>query len=95
MYSGNDCMTSNYSIGYALCDTPWGICNKITINQPWLPSYNKTRGPGGQEQWIDINNELWIIMHGWEEGNVGYNNGGQRSPRTYPLTYLESIFGNI
>eukprot|EP01084_Bolivina_argentea_P234179 394264_1 len=95
MYSGNDCMTQNYSIGYGNCETPWGPCEKQNIDKPWLTSYNKTRGPGGQEQWVDLNGNVWLIFHGWEEGHVGYNHGGMRSPRTYPLTYLESVFGEL
>ena len=88
-YSGNAWDAGNYAIGYATCESVYGPCTKRTVNEPWIKSYNDTEGPGGQEFWTDESGEVWVIMHGWQKGKVGYNNG------TYPLKYLEQKFGDI
>ena len=60
-----------------------------------MDNYNDTVGPGGQEFFVDNDGELWMIMHGWKKGDVGYNNGGARMPRIYSLSYLETKFGQL
>lgn len=95
-YSGGDWTAglagTPYSIGYAHCKTPFGPCVKVTSKAPWFgPSYNDTVGPGGQEVFHDGEGQPWIVFHGWEKGKAGYQRGGVRTVRFYPLDAMPPL----
>jgi len=78
-YSANAWDTASYGIGYAECVTPTGPCSKKTAKAPWLGSIFALSGPGGEDFFVDGSGGLWMSMHGWTTGKVGYDKGGARS----------------
>lgn len=74
-YSGNDWRTANYAVGYAVCESPLGPCVKPTTT-PWLASSDGAQGPGGPEVFRDSNG-LWMVVHAWVGGRVGYPDGAR------------------
>lgn len=96
-YSGGDWTAGMgglpYSIGYADCDSPFGPCHKVTTAEPWFgPTYNQTVGPGGQEVFlVGKEKQPWMVFHGWHIGQAGYENGGRRAVRFYPLATLPEL----
>ncbi len=95
-YSGGDWTAglkgTPYSIGYAHCEGPFGPCHKVTKRKPWFgPSYNETVGPGGQEFLLDASGKPWVVFHGWAKGRAGYDHGGKRTVRFYPLHDMPMI----
>jgi hypothetical protein len=74
-YSANDWATSNYAVGYAVCDSPLGPCSKAP--GPWLASTDKAQGPGGQEVFTDERGQFWLVLHAWVRGKVGYPLGAR------------------
>ncbi|TML90553.1 MAG: glycoside hydrolase [Actinobacteria bacterium] len=87
-YSGNDFATANYAIGYATCETPFGPCRKAP--GPWLGSSADAKGPGGQEVFSDSAGRLWLALHAWIRGHVGYP-GGARNLFVLPLTFVDGV----
>jgi hypothetical protein len=75
-YSGNDWATSNYAIGYAVCESPLGPCTKAA-DGPWLASTDKAEGPGGQDVFVDERGQIWMALHAWVRGKVGYPQGAR------------------
>ena len=75
-YSGNNWSTPSYAVGYAVCDTPLGPCTK-PMGGPWLASTSKAEGPGGEEVFVDDQGQLWMCLHAWVRGKVGYPNGAR------------------
>ena len=75
-YSGNDWATANYAIGYAVCDSPLGPCTKPSPG-PWLASTPSARGPGSPDVFSDDHGQLWIALHSWVRGQVGYPAGAR------------------
>ena len=85
-----------YSIGYASCLSPLGPCVKRTQDKPWFgPVYNSSVGVGGQEIFHDGDGVPWMVFHAWQKGRAGYQHGGQRTVRFYPLHELEAIAGPL
>jgi hypothetical protein len=74
-YSANDWRTANYAVGHAVCQTPLGPCEKPTA-KPWLASSDRAKGPGGPEVFRDQNG-LWMVVHAWVGGEVGYPDGAR------------------
>jgi beta-xylosidase len=74
-YSGNRWDTASYAIGYATCTSPLGPCTKAS--GPWLASSEKAQGPGGEELFRDGSNNVWIALHAWVDGKVGYTQGAR------------------
>jgi hypothetical protein len=74
-YSANDWRTANYAVGHAVCEAPLGPCEKPTA-QPWLASSDGAQGPGGPEVFRDSNG-LWMVVHAWVGGRVGYPDGAR------------------
>jgi hypothetical protein len=68
--------TANYAIGYAICTSPSGPCTK-PLDHPWLGSNFTAQGPGGQEFFTDPSGQLWMVMHAWVHGDVGYPSGAR------------------
>jgi beta-xylosidase len=75
-YSGNDWSTSSYAVSYAVCDTPLGPCTK-PVDGPWLTSTDKAEGPGGEDVFVDERGQLWMALHAWVRGKVGYPGGAR------------------
>jgi hypothetical protein len=75
-YSANDWTRSSYAIGYAVCDSPMGPCTK-PVDGPWLASTEEAHGPGGQEVFVDERGQLWMALHAWLRGKVGYPDGAR------------------
>lgn len=99
-YSGGDWTAGldglPYSIGYASCLSPLGPCHKRTQDRPWFgPVYNNSVGVGGQEIFHDGDGVPWMVFHAWQKGRAGYQHGGQRTVRFYPLRELEAIAGPL
>jgi beta-xylosidase len=75
-YSAARWNTASYAIGYAVCTTPQGPCTK-PLTQPWLASNVTAQGPGGQEFFTDTSGRLWMVLHAWVSGKVGYPFGAR------------------
>jgi beta-xylosidase len=88
-YSANDWRTAAYGIGYAVCDSPLGPCTK-PVDGPWLASTDKAEGPGGQELFTDQQGRLWMVLHAWVAGKVGYPDGA-RNLFVVPLDFINGI----
>ena len=74
-YSANDWRTADYAVGYAVCETPLGPCAKPAAT-PWLAASDRAQGPGGPEVFRDRNG-LWMVLHAWVGGRVGYPDGAR------------------
>lgn len=74
-YSANDWRTDDYAVGHAECDTPLGPCDKPAAG-PWLASSDGAQGPGGPELFRDEAG-LWMVVHAWVGGEVGYPDGAR------------------
>jgi beta-xylosidase len=74
-YSGNQWQGANYAIGYAVCASPSGPCVKAP--GPWLASGVGVDGPGGPEFFTDPSGQLWMSLHAWVAGQVGYPAGAR------------------
>jgi beta-xylosidase len=85
-YSGNDWSTANYAVGYAVCDSPLGPCTK-PADGALLGSTDKAEGPGGQDVFVDERGQLWMALHAWVRGKVGYP-GGARNLFVVRLTFV-------
>ncbi len=92
-YSGSAWPSSSYAIGYAHCSSPLGPCVDACKQRPWLASYNETAGPGGAEIFTDpmVGWKPWVVFHGWQKGKAGYDHGGTRRPRAYPIDQLPPL----
>ena len=88
-YSGNDWNTAAYAIGYAACSAPLGPCTKPSPS-PWLASSERAQGPGGQEFFTDSSLNLWMAIHAWIDGQVGYP-GGARNLFVLKLQFVNGV----
>jgi len=77
-YSGNWWESHQYAVGYALCETVTGPCEK-PLNEPWFEFRAPIMGPGGEAFFADKAGNLWMAYHAWTGANVGYSGGGLRS----------------
>jgi hypothetical protein len=84
-YSGNYWSGGSYAIGYATCDGPLGPCHKQTTSGPWVSSANSAVGPGGSSFASGPDGQLWMAVHGWTSGAVGYKNRGERQLHVEPV----------
>jgi beta-xylosidase len=75
-YSGNDWRTKHYAIGYAVCDSPLGPCTK-PARSPWLAAAKSAQGPGSSSVFSDDKKHLWVALHAWVRGKVGYPHGAR------------------
>ena len=83
-YSGNNWSTANYGVGYAVCKTVTGPCNKPQ-DTPLLASHSNEAGPGSASVFTDRLGRVRIAFHAWTPGHVGYP-GGARSLRIGTVT---------
>jgi beta-xylosidase len=77
-YSGNWWESHEYAVGYAVCETVMGPCEK-PLNEPWFKFKPPVMGPGGESFFTDAKGNLWMAYHAWTGANVGYSGGGKRS----------------
>ncbi len=74
-YSGFRWQTAKYANGHAVCDAPFGPCNKTSKENPWLGSTGDMLGPGGADFVEAADGTRFIYMHGWHAPNVGDPDG--------------------
>jgi beta-xylosidase len=89
-YSANDYASANYAIGYAVCDSPVGPCEKKTTDAAggaWVRSSGAALGPGGQEFFTDTAGRPWMVYHAWTSPLTGYGSGGARSMRIDAVSF--------
>ena len=84
-YSANKWDSLYYAIGYAVCETVLGPCEK-PLSGPWIDYENPVMGPGGQSFFTDEEGNLWMAYHAWTGANIG-NANGQRSLRLDLVTF--------
>jgi hypothetical protein len=71
-YSANEWVSPQYGIGFGLCSTPEGSCQKATNDGPLLGSRGDRLGPGGPAAFIDGSGRLMLAYHYWLAPFVGY-----------------------
>ena len=86
-YSGGWYDSGGYAIGYAICRTPLGPCDKQTTEQPILASAGDEAGTGGASVITGPAGDHWLAYHAWNPDSIGYDNGGARSLRFAALTW--------
>lgn len=86
-YSGNWWESREYAVGYAVCDTVKGPCEK-PLNEPWFEYKAPVMGPGGESFFTDTEGNLWMAYHAWTGANVG-NDIGERSLHIDLVTFEE------
>lgn len=84
-YSANKWDTHQYAIGYAVCDTVLGPCEK-PLSEPWLDYENPVMGPGGQAFFTDNEGNVWMAYHAWTGANIG-DKLGDRTLRIDLVTF--------
>lgn len=85
-YSGNWWESHAYAVGYAVCETVTGPCEKPQ-KEPLFTFIPEAMGPGGQEFFRDPAGNLWMVYHAWTAPNVGYPEGS-RSLRIEPVDFV-------
>ena len=73
-YSANKWDSIYYAVGYAVCDTVTGPCEK-PLSEPWLKYNGHVNGPGGQSFFTDEEGNLWMAYHAWTGVNIGDTTG--------------------
>src|SRR5215208_5605683 len=73
-YSGNWWESHEYAVGYAVCETVAGACEK-PLSKPWFQYKAPVMGPGGESFFTDDEGNLWMAYHAWTGANVGYPEG--------------------
>jgi beta-xylosidase len=84
-YSGNWWESHEYAVGYAVCETITGPCEK-PLTEPLFAFANGAMGPGGQSFFTNAGGDLWMAYHAWTGVDVGYP-AGERSLRIEPVTF--------
>lgn len=84
-YSANWWESHEYAIGYAVCETVTGPCEK-PLSGPWLDYEAPVMGPGGQAFFTDEEGDLWMVYHAWTGAAVGYP-AGERSLHIDQVTF--------
>ena len=84
-YSANWWESHEYAVGYAVCETVTGPCEKPE-NGPIFEFTPNVMGPGGESFFIDKDGNLWMAYHAWTGIDVGYPDG-KRSLRIEPVGF--------
>lgn len=87
-YSGNWWESHQYAVGYAVCETVKGPCQK-PLKEPWFQFKPPVMGPGGESFFTDTKGNLWMAYHAWTGADVGYSGGGKRSLRIDLVTFVD------
>ncbi len=69
-YSGNRYDSTEYAVGYALCESPWGPCHDAPEN-PILSSAGGAAGPGHSFLVGQPDGSTWLLYHAWRPDAVG------------------------
>jgi beta-xylosidase len=88
-YSGNWWESHQYAVGYAVCETPMGPCEK-PLDEPIFEFTQEVFGPGGQSFFEDEDGDLMMAYHAWTAPVVGYPEG-QRSLRIDPVQFEDGV----
>jgi beta-xylosidase len=86
-YSANWYESDRYAIGYAVCESPLGPCEK-PLDRPLVKSDDKFKGPGGQEFFEDEQGSLWVVFHSWTAPYTFYPEG-KRSMHIAPARIVD------
>lgn len=78
-YSANWWESHEYAVGYAVCETATGPCEK-PLDAPVFQFTTEVMGPGGQAFFSDADDQVWMAYHAWTAPDVGYP-AGSRSLR--------------
>lgn len=84
-YSANKWDSPYYAIGYAVCETVIGPCEK-PLDEPWLKYIPQATGPGGQSFFTDDDGNLWMAYHAWTGADIG-DQIGERTLRIDLVTF--------
>ena len=91
-YSANAYDSADYAVGYGVCETPHGPCQKMTLDTDGgspaiLRSAGPALGPGGEAFFDDVEGKTWVAYHAWTAPLTSYSGGGVRSLRIDPIAY--------
>jgi beta-xylosidase len=84
-YSANWWEGHEYAVGYAVCETASGPCEK-PLAEPIFDFEGEAMGPGGETFFTDAEGNLWMAYHAWSGLDIGYP-AGERSLRIEPVTF--------
>jgi len=84
-YSGNWWESHEYAIGYAVCESVTGPCEK-PLSESWFHYDPPVMGPGGESFFTDTKGNLWMAYHAWTGADVTYPQG-KRSLRIDLVTF--------
>jgi beta-xylosidase len=87
-YSGNRWDTHEYAVGYAVCESATGPCEK-PLDRPIFKFTQQVFGPGGEAFFNDKDGNLIMAYHAWPAPKVGYPQG-QRMLFIDPVTFDEN-----
>ena len=84
-YSANRWEGPYYAVGYGVCESAVGPCEK-PLDEPVFMAGSGVTGPGGQAFFHDPEGNLWMAYHAWTGIRVGYPRG-ERSLRIEPVYF--------
>lgn len=70
-YSGNGWGSKQYAIGYAICKTVKGPCQR-PVSEPLLARNDRVNGPGGGFVFLGRGGGLRLAYHAWDKGFSHY-----------------------
>ncbi len=88
-YSGGGFASNGYAIGYAVCSSPLGPCQDLSV-VPVLASSPGMSGPGGPDFFTGPSGKLVMAFAAWP-GAIGDNNGGIRAMYMADVTFPDNI----
>lgn len=83
-YSANRFDSPDYAIGYAVCASPLGPCDKPPLARVLAGDGTGEVGPGGPESFLDRSGRRWLAYHAWASSTTTYPSG-RRTLRLRPL----------
>lgn len=90
-YGGNWWESASAAIGYAVCETALGPCQKATTAGPWMASSSALAGPSGPAFFTDAAGGLRLAYHAWTPSSVGYASGGARSLWVERIEFVDGL----
>ncbi len=88
-YSGNWWESHEYAVGYAVCESPTGPCEK-PLDEPIFEYTQEVFGPGGQAFFEDEDGDLVMAYHAWTAPIASYP-AGLRSLRIDPVQFENGV----
>jgi beta-xylosidase len=86
-YSGNWWASHEYAVGYSVCESITGPCDK-PLSEPVFQWKGDAMGPGGQAFFTGVDGNLWMAYHAWTGIDIGYP-AGERSLRIEPVEFVD------